>query len=87
MGKGQFSVECIDLILFKLVDFFNMGIRDMRKSFIKKTVKAVVADSCEAASYLVIPTHTRIKSLNTVGNPPFNRAVIAGIKMQMINFI
>ena len=86
MGKGKRCIQFINIFLLKAVDLLNMGIHDLLKALIKKTVQAEVVDSRKTAPYFMIPAHTRIKLINAVGNCPFNRAVITRIKMQVFYF-
>ena len=74
------------MFLLQPVDFSDVGLHDMVKPLIKKAVQAVIANRHETAPSFMIPAHPRIKPLDAPGNGPFNRAVIAGIKMQVLNF-
>ena len=74
------------MFLLQLVDISNVGFHDMVKPLIKKAVQAVIANRYETAPNFVISAHPGIKSLDAMGNGPFNRAVVAGIKMQVANF-
>ena len=74
------------MFLLQSVDVCDVRLHDTVKPLIKKAVQAVIANHHETAPNFMIPAHSRIKSPDAAGNGPFNRTIIAGIKMQMVNF-
>ena len=74
------------MFLLQSVDLFDMGLHDLIKPLIKKSVQAVIADSGKASPNFMIPARTRIKPRDAVGNGPLNGAIIARIKMKVIYF-
>jgi len=79
------GIHGVDLLLFQTVDFADMRLHDFLQSPIIKLVQTEAGNDFKAAPQLMRRPDSRIKVLNSVSDRPFDRTVIAGIKMQEID--
>ena len=69
------------MFVLQSVDLFDMGLHDLIKPLIKKSVQAVIADSGKTSSNFMIPAHTRIKPLDAVGKDKFLKKKSVGFHL------
>ena len=75
-------VKSIDLLLFQPVDFVKVGLHDVQQGGIVEMVQAIVGNCRKAAPDFVRSSGARIEARNSVCDGPFDRRIIAGVKVK-----